>query len=327
MLCIWLSTQEPQRNLATEEYLLKNFSEDIFMLWQNAPSIIIGKHQNALSEINVEYVKEHNINVVRRMTGGGAVFHDLGNLNFSFIKNIEKNDKTVDFKPYIDPIIDALARLGAAAKFEGRNDITIDGKKISGNAMAFHENRVLSHGTLLFSTVMTDLSNALKVDQTKFSDKAVKSVRSRVANISEHLTTPMTVVEFKDKIMESVAQQAENHAFYRFTEDDLAHIERLEREKYRTWEWNFGKSPQYNFSKKMRAPGGGVELTLRVTDGVVQEAHFYGDFFAKRDVEELERQLSGIKHDQESIKNFFESVPLAEYFNNIEEKNIISLFF
>ncbi|MDR0364266.1 MAG: lipoate--protein ligase [Bacteroidales bacterium] len=327
MLCIWLSTQEPQRNLATEEYLVKNFTEDIFMLWQNAPSIIIGKHQNALSEINIEYVNEHNINVVRRMTGGGAVFHDLGNLNFTFIKNINKNDKTVDFKPYIDSVIYALAKLEVEAKFEGRNDITIDGKKISGNAMAFHDNRVLSHGTLLFSTIMSDLSNALKVDQEKFNDKAVKSVRSRVTNISEHLKTPMTVLEFKDKIMESIVEQAGDYSFYQFTSDDLIHIDRLEKEKYRTWEWNFGKSPQYNFSKKARTLGGTIEVMLNVIDGVMEKVHFYGDFFTQRNIDELESQLIGKKHDKDLLNAFFDAIPLSEYFNNVDKKSLISLFF
>jgi lipoate-protein ligase A len=165
MLYIWLSTQESQHNLAVEEYLLKSRDDEIFMLWQNAASIIVGKHQNTLSEINVDYVNKKGIQVIRRITGGGAVFHDVGNFNFSFIKNRDTNDKIIDFKKYVQPIVTALQHLGIDAQFEGRNDIVITGKKISGNAMTFHNNRVLMHGTLLFSTVISDLSKALKADR------------------------------------------------------------------------------------------------------------------------------------------------------------------
>ena len=199
MLCIKSTTQNPAFNLATEEYLLRNKDEECFYLYINGPSIIVGKHQNTLAEINIDYVKAQNIDVIRRLSGGGAVFHDPGNLNFTFIKKGEK-DQLVDFRKYTKPILDVLQSLGVKARFEGRNDLTIEGKKFSGNAEHVYKNKILHHGTLLFSSKLPDLSQALKVNPLKYKDKAVKSVRSRVTNISEHLKESITLEEFENQI-------------------------------------------------------------------------------------------------------------------------------
>ena len=249
MRFLWLPTQNPHHNLAVEAYLLQRCNEDVFMLWQNDNSIIIGRHQNTLAEINYEYVQQEHIVVARRLTGGGAVFHDLGNLNFSFIQNIQTGDREINFTKYLQPVVDALHALGVDAAFSGRNDLVIGEKKISGNAMAFYGNRVLEHGTLLFSTLQNRLAQALKVDPAKFEDKAVKSVRSRVTNISEHLPHPMTVMEFKDYLMDFILKQNRMQELDELTSDELAAIAELEEKQFATWEWNYGQSPKYAYNR------------------------------------------------------------------------------
>ena len=327
MLIIKRHNTDPYFNLATEEYVLKNFEEDSFMLWRNMPCIIVGKHQNTLAEINVDYVKQHNIPVVRRLSGGGAVFHDLGNINFTFIQS-GNQEKLIDFRKYTEPILEVLQKIGVNARFEGRNDLTIDGRKFSGNAEHIWKNKVLHHGTLLFSSHMPNLAEALNADPLKFQDKAVKSVRSRVTNISEHLENPMDVMQFASLIQDHIVEKYPDARMTGLSEDDHEKIHELVRNKYSTWEWNFGYSPNYNFRKVVRTEKSGtIEFDLEVRNGTILHIKIFGDYFSRFDTEEIESALTGISHNEQVITEALKPFNLDDYFSGITTAELIGGMF
>lgn len=316
MLCIQTPVTDPYFNIASEEYLLKNFTDDVFMLYRNSPSIIVGKHQNTLAEINPDFVRKNNIPVVRRLSGGGTVFHDLGNINFCFILNGEAG-KLVDFRKYTQPIIDFLKTLGVEAKFEGKNDLRIHGKKFSGNAEHVYKKRVLHHGTILFSANINDLSDALKVDESKFTDKSVKSIRSEVTNISRHLANEISIDHFIDKLMQYVRSIYPEANLFAFSREDLNEITKLTNEKYRTWAWNFGHSPDYQFKRKTSTNLGDIEINLEVKKSVITKAVFRADFSDHVETGILEKLLTGTKHDPDEISNCMKKAKFDERFQKM----------
>jgi lipoate-protein ligase A len=322
------SSTNPYYNLAFEEYVFKNLNkdEDFVLLWRNGPSIIIGKNQNTIEEINMEYVNEHNINVVRRVTGGGAVYHDLGNLNFSFITNAQTN--LIDFKTYNIPIVRALEKLGVKCELSGRNDIVIDGKKFSGIAQSIVKGRVLNHGTLLFDTKLDVLSKALKVKRDKFESKGVKSVSSRVTNIKPYLKDDIDILRFKEVLLKNIFEYfSQPVEIYELSDEDRKNIQRMVDERYGTWEWNFGRSPEFNYKGYKRFEGGGVEVRLHVIKGIIENCKIYGDFFGKGDIKDLEDKLSGLKYDMNEIKKVLEEVPIGEYLGRITREEFMQCLF
>jgi lipoate-protein ligase A len=324
MLCINDHHTDPYFNLAAEEYVLKNFTDDCFMLCRNAPAVIVGRHQNTLAEINVDYVKRNNIKVVRRLSGGGAVFHDLGNINFTFIETA-KTDRLIDFQKYTQPVIAVLQSLGVDARFEGRNDLVIDGRKFSGNAEHVFRGRVLHHGTLLFASELADLSGALTANPAKFTGKAVKSVPGRVTNISSHLKQPLDIEQFRDAILCHVIRDNGSNESYNYTATDIAAINKLREEKYATWDWNFGKSPGYNMVNGLRTGGGHIEAHLDVQNGIIRHARIFGDFFNIADIAGLEQLLTGTPHNEASIRQKLTQVNLSDYLVNITKDELVEV--
>ena len=322
MLCINDHHTDSCFNLAAEEYMLRYFSDNCFMLWRNEPSVIVGRHQNTLAEINVDFVKQNHIKVVRRLSGGGAVFHDLGNLNFTFIENA-KNDRFIDFQKYTQPIITVLQSLDVDARFEGRNDLVIDGKKFSGNAEHVFRGRVLHHGTLLFASELTDLSGALNANPAKFTDKAIKSVRSRVTNISSHLKQPLELEEFRDMVLRYMMDNYPDCKPYSYTNTDITAINKLRDEKYVTWDWNFGQSPGYNMVNSLLTGGGHLEIHLDVQNGIIRCARILGDFFNIGDIAELELLLTGTPHKETSLRQKLKQINLSDYLVNITEDELL----
>ena len=316
---------DPAFNLAAEEWLLHNTDEDIFMLWRNRKAVIVGRNQNTASEIDEAFVRDNGIPVIRRMTGGGAVFHDLGNVNFSFIQ-IGHQSRHLDFHRFTAPILEALQAMGVDCRFEGRNDLVIDGMKFSGNAQLIEKDRVLHHGTLLFSAQMADLSGALRANPAKFEDKAVKSVQKRVTNISSHLPEPMDVEAFIARVMDLVSGGASSEALGLRPEEE-AGIGELMRAKYGTWDWNFGASPDYGFTRCKKTPGGLVEVHLDVHQGRIRDARIFGDFFGVRPVGELESLLRGRRHEREDIQEALEGESMEEFIRGVETATFLDCLF
>ena len=319
-------SHDPRWNLALEQYIFDHADRNhgYLMLWQNENTIVVGKYQNTVAEINNEYVREKGITVVRRLSGGGAVYHDLGNLNFTFI--VDANDvERINFRMFCEPIMRALATFGVTAELSGRNDITVDGKKISGNAQYLREGRVMHHGTILFDTDSSIIGNALQVDRAKLESKGVKSVVSRVTNLRAHLPEGTTLADFKARLVEELAK---SEVMEQMTLDEAAldRIDEIKRERYDTWEWNYGRSPGYSDIRRKRMEGvGTVEAVLTVKNETIREIRFYGDFFANGDVPALEKLLCGCRCEKEALLAQLAEVDCGDYIRGLTAENLAEL--
>lgn len=319
------NSKNPYFNLALEEYCLKHIDvgEDYFMLWQNKPSVIIGKNQNTLQEISTSFVDERKIYVARRISGGGAVYHDLGNLNYTFIGQVENLDQ-VDFQRYAEPIIRALRSMGVEAQLSGRNDITVDGKKISGNAQRFYKNRVMQHGTLMFDVNLEDLTRALTVGMDKIESKGIQSVRSRVTNIKDHLKEPMSITDFQQRIERELSDNYRSEEI-KLSREALDTIQSMAINKFSTWDWNYGNSPEFNISNGRRFPGGKVQVLLQVVEGKIHQCRFLGDYLGLEDVEPVENALKGVRYDGEALREVLGGLVLKRYFGNISQEELMQV--
>jgi len=319
---------DPRINLAIEEYCLKHLDpEETYLLFYiNQPSIIIGKNQNTIEEINTKYVDENGIIVVRRLSGGGAVYHDLGNLNFSFITKDDGNSFH-NFKKFTEPVVAALKKLGVDAELSGRNDLMANGRKISGNAQFSTKGRMFSHGTLLFDSEIEHVVSALKVKKDKIESKGIKSIRSRVANISEFLDQKMTTVEFRSMLLRYIFDTEGDIPEYKLTEKDWEIINQISKERYQNWDWNYGKSPKFNLQHSKRFQAGSVDIRLEVQKGVICECKIFGDFFGVGDVSDIEEKLTGVQYERKAIEEALQDVDIKHYFGNIQKEEFLELVY
>ncbi len=325
MIYVINNSDNPFFNHAAEEYLMNNFQEEIAMLWINKPSILIGRNQNTLSEINLDYVKQNDILVVRRLSGGGTVYNDLGNMNFSFITYRNALDPKIKdgFEKFALPVINCLQSLGINAIFTGRNDIIINGKKFSGNAQYFQKDKLLHHGTILYDCDMSKLSLALKVKDIKFIDKSVKSVGSRVTNILPHMKKKMSLLEFKEYLKDYIIKTHNIKTIYKFNERDLDEINRIAKNRFETWEWNYGKSPGYKYKNLVKYPSGVVEYNLNVQNGNISGISIYGDFFGKKNIRYLESKLIGVKHSIKDLEKALDNINIDDYILGLSAKEFV----
>jgi len=319
---------DPRINLALEEYVLRNKrrEESFLLFYINEPSIIIGRNQNTLEEINHEYVREHGIHVVRRVSGGGAVYHDLGNLNFSIITDYAM-ERFNNYEYFTKPVVDVLRSLGVPAEVSGRNDILVDERKISGNAQFTTGGRMLSHGTVLFDSNLEEVVNALDVKMSKIESKGLKSVRSRVVNIAEFLKEEVTIEEFREMIVERIFGRRSEVPELEITDDDWEAIHKLSKEKYQTWDWNFGESPKFNVKKTHRFPAGEIDLRIDVQEGRVSGLRIFGDFIGSGDVSILENLLRGVRYEPEDLAEALAHVEIEEYFGNVKKEEFLQLLY
>ncbi|WP_426005722.1 lipoate--protein ligase [Bacillus sp. DWP3-1] len=319
---------DPMINLAIEEYCLKYLDPDetYLLFYINQPSIIIGKNQNTIEEINTKYVEDNGIKVVRRLSGGGAVYHDKGNLNFSFITK-DDGDSFHNFKKFTEPVIKALEKLGVKAELSGRNDIMADGRKISGNAQFATRGRIFSHGTLLFDSEIEHVVSALNVKKEKIESKGIKSIRSRVANISELMVQKMTTEEFRKILLSYIFDTNGDVPQYQLTEKDWEKIHEISRDRYQKWEWNYGRSPKFNLQHSKRFPAGSIDLRLEVKKGIIQDCKIFGDFFGVGDIADIEKRLIGQQYDRKTISDVLEDMDMRHYFGNVSKEDFLDLIY
>ena len=333
MLLIINDSKNAYFNQAAEEYLIDNFDEDIVMLWRNDNTVVVGKNQNTIEEIDVQYVRDNGINVVRRLTGGGAVFHDLGNVNYTIIQTYREGLFS-NYEYFTEMVRDFLQGLGVRAVLSGRNDLMIDGKKFSGNAQCVRNGRMMHHGTLMFSSDVSDISGALTPNRKKIESKAVKSVRSHVTNISSHMRqhenngteeSSMSAEQFMLLLYDYYLENYPDAASYELTDADKAAIRKLADEKYSTWEWNYGASPAFAVATSRKFVFGLVDVRLNVSRGRIKDMRIFGDYFGVRSISEIEELLTDVEYRSDAVAQALSRVNLGDYISGMTAEELTEL--
>lgn len=324
MIYIESTSTNPYYNLALEEYVFDQMDKGqaYFMLWQNENTIVVGKYQNTAEEVNREFADAMGIHVARRLSGGGAVYHDKGNLNFTFITD-QAALEDFNFQVFVNPVIRTLASLGVDAEFTGRNDLTLDGKKFSGNSQYARDGRVLHHGCIMLDSDLDKVREALHVREAKFVSKSVKSVRSRVTTINEHAPRKISMEEFKEALKEQVFA-GNDITEYHLTDEDQAAISKLMHDKYETWEWNYGFYKEYSVRREAKFDSGLITVDMDIEHGIISDIHLSGDFFGSGDIRDLELQLRGVPLDGHLAKKLSE-LGIEKYIHGVSAESIALL--
>ena len=314
----------PYYNMAFDEYCLESLSidEPVFFLWQNRPAVIVGFNQEVNTEVNLDYLKEQGIDLVRRVTGGGAVYHDFGNLNYTIVGPSEDLER--DYPEYAGIMMKALQSLGVPATLSGRNDILVEGRKVSGFAKRVCRNRLMVHGTLMYKVDVDVLTNVLSPSATKLQSKGVSSVRSRVANLCDYLPEIKDIQTFSQRLEEILSNHYAD-AEYQLSEDDLANIQRQTDEKFATWEWNYGRSPKATLTNSARLACGTVEIHLTLNENRISTCRFGGDFLGNLPASEIEQALKGVVYDRASIHHCLSQMEIGQYFDGVDAEDLVKL--
>ena len=317
------TSNDPAYNVALEAYAFQKLTDidEIFILWINEPAIIIGRHQNTIQEINKEFIDKNGIHVVRRLSGGGAVYHDLNNLNYTIISN-NTQEAAFDFQTFSKPVIDTLAKLGVKAEFTGRNDLEINGQKFAGNAQAYYKGRMMHHGCLLFDVVLSVYVQALKVSKVKIEFKGIKSVRARVTNIVDHLSDKITVQEFSDAILAQMKEEYPEMDEYVLSDAELSEIQAMRDNQFATWDWTYGKAPEYTIERGVRYPAGKITTYANVENSTIKSVKIFGDFFGVKPVDDIEKMLEGVRYDYKDVLAALKTVDTSQYFSRMTPEEI-----
>lgn len=328
MVYIETNSTDAAFNFACEEYCMEKFIDypKVMLIWQADRCAMLGRYQIAQSEVKEQVIKKLGAKVVRRASGGGTIYTDLGNLLYTFIMPIN-NLSEVDFSTVCRPIVTALNKVGVKAELKGRNDILINGKKISGNAQTVKDNVLCSHGSLLYNANLDLLENILVVDDAKIKSKGITSIRSRVTNIIEHMPIPYSIYEFWSKLKEALFQEEAEVKFYRFTDEDIYEINRIKDEKFDSWDWNYGRAPEFNYNNEIRFGYGKLTVSINVNNGIIEDCKINGDFLGLGPIEPLEELVKGNIYNYEQINDKLKEVDLNYFLRGISREEFLTCIF
>lgn len=324
MLLVQNNSLDPYYNLALEEYLLTNFQEDILCLWRDKPTVVVGKNQNTLEEINLDYVQRENVMVARRLTGGGAVYHDLGNVNYTLIIPYVQGEFG-DYRKFTEPIIAFLNTLGITASLSGRNDLCIGEQKICGNAQTVVNGRLLHHGCILFSSDLSVLADVLRPNPAKIEGKGVKSARSRVTTILQHLEERISVEEFCTALQKYFLQVVPDLKPYALSTQEVEAVRELARNKYASWKWQYGVSPQYSWKNCKKFAHGFLDVRMEISEGKIDQIEIFGDFFGLEDIAKLADTLRGCPHEKAAIMKILGQASTERYIYGVTADELCTL--